>query len=148
MKSSREYPIRPIVGVGGVTIRGGEVLIMKRATAPLKGEWSIPGGGLDVGETIAEGVQREVEEETGVEVRVLGQIETFERIVRDAEGRVQYHYVILDYLCEAIGGELHAGGDATEAAWVAQGELGKYRLTESAARVIAKAFAMAKERPT
>jgi mutator protein MutT len=146
MTAGREYPARPIVGVGGVTIRGGKVLIMRRARPPLQGEWSIPGGALEVGETIAEGVRREVEEETGIDVRVLEQIETFERIVRDAEGRVQYHYVILDYLCEAAAGELRAGGDASDAAWAAQMDLGEYNLTESASRVITKAFAMAKAR--
>ena len=146
MRENREYPVRPIVGVGGVTIRDGSVLLMRRAHPPLQGEWSIPGGGLDVGEPIAEGVRREVEEETGIHVRVLDQIETFERIVRDDSGRVQYHYVILDYLCEAVGGELRAGGDATDVAWVEEGELPKYSLRDTAMRVIVKAFAMARGR--
>lgn len=146
MRENREYPVRPIVGVGGVTIQDGRVLIMRRAYAPLQGEWSIPGGGLDVGETIADGIRREVEEETGILVRVFDQIETFERILRDDTGRVQYHYVILDYLCEAAGGELRAGSDATDVAWVAEEDLQKYRLRESATRVIAKAFAMGKAR--
>lgn len=146
MSENREYPARPIVGVGGVTIWDGRVLLMRRAYAPLQGEWSIPGGGLDVGETIADGVRREVQEETGIHVRVLDHIETFERIMRDDSGRVQYHYVILDYLCEAIGGELCAGGDATDAAWVAENELSKYALRETAMRVIVKAFAMARGR--
>jgi 8-oxo-dGTP diphosphatase len=146
MRESREYPARPIVGVGGVTIRNGHALIMRRAYAPLQGQWSIPGGGLETGETIVEGVRREVEEETGIRVRVLEQIETFERIVHDGEGRVQYHYVILDYLCEQIGGELRAGGDATDAAWVAEGGLGEYALSESATRVILKAFEMVRTR--
>ncbi|HKQ86385.1 MAG TPA: NUDIX hydrolase [Candidatus Acidoferrales bacterium] len=146
MRETREYPARPIVGVGGVTIRGGFVLLMRRAYQPLQGEWSIPGGGLDVGETIADGVRREVEEETGIHVRVLDHIETFERIVRDDFGRVQYHYVILDYLCEAVGGELRAGGDATDVAWVAEEELPKYSLRDTATRVIVKAFAMARAR--
>jgi 8-oxo-dGTP diphosphatase len=146
MRGNREYPVRPIVGVGGVTIQDGRVLIMRRAYAPLQGEWSIPGGGLDVGETIADGIRREVEEETGILVRVFDQIETFERILRDDAGRVQYHYVILDYLCEAAGGELRAGSDATDVAWVAEEDLQEYRLRESATRVIAKAFAMVKAR--
>lgn len=101
---------------------------------------------MDVGETIAEGVRREVEEETGIHVRVHDQIETFERILRDDSGRVQYHYVILDYLCEAIGGELRAGGDATDVAWVTEADLPKYALRETATRVIVKAFAMAQSR--
>ncbi|MGH9574774.1 MAG: NUDIX hydrolase [Candidatus Acidiferrales bacterium] len=146
MRENREYPVRPIVGVGGVTIRDGSVLLMRRARAPLQGEWSIPGGGLEVGEAIAEGVGREVQEETGIQVRVLDHIETFERIIRDDSGRVQYHYVILDYLCEAIGGELRAGGDATDVAWVRESELPKYSLRDTATRVIVKAFAMARSR--
>ncbi len=129
-----------------MTVHDGRVLLMRRAYAPLQGEWSIPGGGLDVGEPIAEGVRREVEEETGIQVRVLDQIETFERIVRDGSGRVQYHYVILDYFCEAVGGELRAGGDATDVAWVAENELAKYSLRDTAMRVIVKAFAMARAR--
>jgi 8-oxo-dGTP diphosphatase len=146
MRTSREYPERPIVGVGGVTIQDGRVLLMRRANPPFAGEWSIPGGGLDVGEAIAEGVRRELSEETGIEVRVLDHIETFERIIRDDSGRVQYHFLILDYLCEPIGGELRAGGDATDAAWVGENEIAKYALREAATRVVGKAFAMAKVR--
>jgi 8-oxo-dGTP diphosphatase len=145
MRTSREYPERPIVGVGGVVIENGRVLLMKRAYAPLQGEWSIPGGGLDVGEKIEEGVRRELEEETGIEARIVAHIETFERIMRDDDGRVQFHYVILDYLCEATGGELRAGGDATDVAWAAEADLAHYRLSEAATRVILKAFAMARE---
>ena len=146
MKTSREYPNRPIVGVGGVTIHEERVLLIKRAYPPLQGQWSIPGGGLDVGETIADGVRRELKEETGIDVRVLDHIETFERIQRDASGRVQFHYVILDYLCELIGGEAQAGGDATAVTWSTEGELARCALTETATRVIQRAFVMARER--
>lgn len=142
MKESREYPARPIVGVGGVVIRDGHVLLIRRARPPLQGEWSIPGGGLDVGETIAQGVRRELIEETGIDVRVLDHIETFERIMLDDAGKVQYHYVILDYLCEPTGGELRAGGDVSDAAWVGKQQLANYKLRETALRVITKAFAM------
>ena len=142
MKESREYPNRPIVGVGGVVIRDGRVLLIRRARPPLQGEWSIPGGGLNVGETIVEGVRRELIEETGIDVRVLDHIETFERIMLDEYEKVQYHYVILDYLCDPIGGELRAGGDAIDADWVARDELKAYCLRETALRVIEKAFAM------
>jgi 8-oxo-dGTP diphosphatase len=144
MRSNREYPARPIVGVGGVTIQDGRVLLIRRAFAPLQGRWSIPGGGLDVGETIVEGVRRELQEETGIDVRVLDPIETFEQIQRDDSGRVQLHYVILDYLCEVIGGKVRAGGDATDAAWAGENNLAPYALTETATRVIRKAFAMAR----
>jgi 8-oxo-dGTP diphosphatase len=144
MKTSREYPERPIVGVGGVTIRDGSVLLIRRAWPPLEGEWSIPGGALDVGEALIEGVRRELMEETGIEVRVVEHLETFERIMLDGAGRVQYHYVILDYLCEARRGELRAGGDVSDAAWVKREELPQYALRETAARVIEKAFAAAR----
>jgi 8-oxo-dGTP diphosphatase len=144
MNMSREYPERPIVGVGGVAIRDGSVLLIRRLLPPLKGEWSIPGGALEVGEALIEGVRRELKEETGIDVRVTEHLETFERIVLDGAGRVQYHYVILDYLCEAAGGELHAGGDVTDAAWVKREELPRYALRETATRVIEKAFTAAK----
>jgi ADP-ribose pyrophosphatase YjhB (NUDIX family) len=101
---------------------------------------------LDVGETIVQGVHRELEEETGIEVHVIDHIETFERIVKDDSGRVQYHYVILDYLCEAVGGDLRAGGDATDVAWVTENELATYLLREAATRVIKKAFGMIRAR--
>jgi 8-oxo-dGTP diphosphatase len=146
MKASREYPDRPIVGVGGVAIKDGRVLLIKRAFPPLQGEWSIPGGGLDVGETILQGIRRELLEETGVAVRVLDQIETFERIMYDDKERVQYHYVILDYYCEVESGEPRAGSDVTDAKWVAENDLAEYKLRETATRVIVKAFAMAKAR--
>src|SRR5262249_30359449 len=100
--AGREYPERPIVGVGGVVIENDRALLIRRGSAPLLGEWSIPGGMLEVGETISEGVQRELLEETALEVKVLDLIEVFERVTRDADGRSKYHFVILDYLCEVV----------------------------------------------
>ena len=144
LPSKREYPELPVVGVGGVVIRGGCALLIRRGHPPLKGEWSIPGGTLEVGETIAEGIQRELLEETGVVVRILDFIEVFDRIFRDRDGRIQYHFVILDYLCEAVNGEVRAGGDVTEAVWARENELLKYSLTPAATRVIRKAFALAR----
>jgi 8-oxo-dGTP diphosphatase len=144
--TSREYPERPIVGVGGVTIQDGRVLLIRRAFPPLQGEWSIPGGGLDVGETIVEGVRRELMEETGIAVRVLEHIETLERIVYDEQERVRYHFVIIDYLCEALGGELRSGSDVTDAAWVSRDDLPPYKVREAATRVILRAFEMANAR--
>lgn len=146
MTGSREYPKRPVVGVGGVIIADGRTLLIRRGNAPLEGEWSIPGGTLEAGETLVEGVRRELAEETGIEVRVLNLIEVFERIFPDAEGRTQYHFVILDYLCEAAGGSARAGSDVTDVAWAGEAELGKYSLTPTATRVIKKAFQMAHER--
>jgi 8-oxo-dGTP diphosphatase len=149
MTSSREYPERPVVGVGGVIIHEGRALLIRRGSEPLRGEWSIPGGTLELGETLAEGVARELREETGVEVRVLGQIEVFERIFTEKnsgktkkEKRPRYHFVIVDYLCERISGEARAGSDVTDVAYAREEELEKFHLTETALRVIRKAFVM------
>jgi len=130
-----------VVGVGGVVIRDGRALLIKRGSAPLKDQWSIPGGTLELGESIQEGVRRELLEETGIEVRVGELIEVFDRIFRDADGKIQYHFVIVDYLCEAISGEARAASDVTDVAWVNEADLWNYKLTEAATRVIRKAFA-------
>jgi 8-oxo-dGTP diphosphatase len=132
--------------VGGVIIADGRTLLIRRGHAPLEGEWSIPGGTLEAGETFVEGVRRELAEETGIEVRVLDLIEVFERIFPDAEGRTKYHFVILDYLCEVAGGSARAGSDVTDVAWAEETELGRYSLTPTATRVIKRAFEMARER--
>jgi 8-oxo-dGTP diphosphatase len=144
---SREYPERPLLGVGGVVISERSVLLVRRGSPPLEGEWSIPGGILETGETIFEAVRRELLEETGVEVRVLELIEVFERISLDGDGRAKYHFVVLDYFCEAIRGQARAGSDAAEIAWTLRENLGEYKLSLSALRVIEKAFEMARERP-
>ncbi len=146
MPERREYPERPIIGVGGVVISDGRVLLVRRAGPPLQGRWSIPGGILEVGETLIEGVRRELAEETGIDVRVRTLIEVFERIDRDPSGKLQYHFVVLDYLCEAARGTARAGSDVTEVAWAAPAELEKYALTEIASRVVLKAFELADER--
>ena len=149
----REYPDRPVVGVGGVIIENGRALLIRRATEPLLGHWSIPGGTLELGETLQRGVARELREETGLEVRVLDLIEVFDRIFpADSSGDLghnpnpRFHYVIVDYLCERISGEACAGSDATDVAFVTEDELEGYHLTETAARVLRKAFAMARAR--
>jgi len=149
MASSREYPERPVVGVGGVVIEQGRVLLIRRGGEPLKGQWSIPGGTLETGQTLEEGTRREMEEETGLRVRVRELIEVFERIFREpgeAAARPRYHFVILDYLCERISGEARAGGDVTDVAWVAESDLGAYDLTPTATRILKKAFAMTASR--
>jgi 8-oxo-dGTP diphosphatase len=143
---SREYPERPVVGVGGVVIADGRALLIRRGHPPLEGEWSIPGGKLEVGETLLDAVRRELAEETGIEVRVGDLIEVFERIFPDGEGQPRYHYVIVDYLCEVIGGSARAGSDVTDVAWAEESELPKYSLTPTATRVIKKAFQMARDR--
>ena len=143
-----------MVGVGGVVIDNGRALLIRRGGPPMEGEWSIPGGMLELGETLTQGVARELAEETGLEVNVLDIIEVLERIypaLPSADGtpgnpaRPQYHFVILDYLCEARGGTLCAGSDAREFAWAREDELVKFDLTAAATRVLRKAFAMARD---
>jgi 8-oxo-dGTP diphosphatase len=153
MPSSREYPERPVVGVGGVVIENGRALLIRRGGEPLRGQWSIPGGTLETGETLEAGTRREMAEETGLEVRVLELIEVFERIFRDEGsppedhgGRPRYHFVILDYLCERISGEARAGGDVTDVAWASEAELEPFHLTPTATRILTKAFAMSRAR--
>jgi 8-oxo-dGTP diphosphatase len=140
----REFPDRPLVGVGGVVISDGRALLVRRGSPPLKEQWSIPGGLLEVGETLREGVRRELLEETGIEVRVLELVEVFERIGLDPNGKARHHFVVLDYFCEAVRGQARAGSDATDVVWVAPDELDRYGLTEATARVILRAFEMAR----
>jgi mutator protein MutT len=147
MTNRREYPERPIIGIGGVVISDGCVLLARRSRPPLQGQWSIPGGILEVGETLIEGVRRELAEETGIEVRVRNLIDVFERIDRDPSGKMHYHFVVLDYLCEAVQGNARAGSDVSEVAWAAPSELKNYSLTETASRVILKAFELASQAP-
>ena len=133
-----EYPARPVVGVGGVIVRGRRALIIKRAHEPRRGEWSIPGGTVEVGERLTDAVRRELREETGLEVRVGRVLEMFDRIHHDADGRVRYHFVIVDYLCEAPEGDAVAGTDAEAIAWVTADELDAYGVNPHAAAVIRK----------
>ena len=154
--SNREYPERPLVGVGGVVIAGDRALLVRRGTEPLRGEWSIPGGLLEAGETLAAGVVRELREETGLTVRVVELIEALDRIFTDpppvsgvpggAPAKPRYHYVILDYLCEKIAGEPRAGGDVTDVVFVREAELPAYSLSPHTLRVLRKGFAMARTR--
>jgi len=119
----REYPEAPIVGVGAVILHEGRVLLIQRGQPPLKGEWSLPGGALELGETLEEGICREVLEETGFVVETISIVEAFDRIVRDTEGRVQYHYVLVDFLCRVTGGSLACASDAAAARWATPDEL-------------------------
>lgn len=141
----REYPRHPIVGVGGVVIRGNCVLLIRRGREPLKGEWSIPGGMLELGESLTNGVKREVLEETGLRVRPLEALTVFDRVEKNGE-RVRYHYVIVDYVCRTAGGRLKSGSDVLDARWVKREELPQYRITPKAAAVIADAFKWVAER--
>jgi 8-oxo-dGTP diphosphatase len=138
----RSYPARPIVGVGAVVLDDdGRVLLVKRANEPLKGEWSLPGGAVDVGETLAAAILREVREETSVDVEVGPVVEVLDRIRRDADGRVEYHYVLVDFLCRPCGGVLRSATDAEDAAWVEVQELGRHGVADVTIGVIEKAIA-------
>ncbi len=135
---AREYPSQPVVGVGAVVVRDGRALIIRRAHEPRKGEWSLPGGLLDLGESLFDAVRREVKEETGLDVNPGPIIETFDRVHRDPDGRIRFHFVIVDFVCEAPVGDAVAGSDAEAVAWVSAGELDAYGVNAHAAAVIRK----------
>jgi ADP-ribose pyrophosphatase YjhB (NUDIX family) len=134
----REFPEAPLVGVGAVVVDRGRVLLVRRGTEPLKGHWSLPGGLLDLGESLAAGVIREVREETGLTVEPIVLIELLDRIHRDGD-RIRYHYVIADYLCRVVGGDLLASSDAEAVRWVERAEWNSHsalKLEPIAVRVI------------
>lgn len=141
MNDTRQYPSRPIVGVGAVIVAEGKVVLVRRRYEPLAGQWSLPGGAVEVGETLEASVAREIREEVGLEVVVGPIIEVFDRIMLDEEEkRVRYHYVLVDYLCWPIGGDLIAGSDVDSVALVDPAAIGEYRLTDKATSVIARAL--------
>ena len=140
----RAYPDRPIVAVGAVILDAGRVLLVRRGQEPLKGEWSLPGGAVEVGETLEAALVREVCEETSLDVVVGRVLEVLDSIWHDADGRAQYHYVIVDYACRVRAGTPTAavrGTDADDVQWVPVGELDRYRVTTTAIAVIRKACA-------
>lgn len=142
---AREYPQAPVAAVGGVVIHDGAVLLIKRAFPPRQGEWSLPGGQLELGESLAEGVRREVREETGLEVEVGVVVDVFDRVHRDDAGRIRYHFVIVDFLCHPRGGSLAAGDDAAEARWVPRGEVAALGVNAYAVEVIERGFRLQSE---
>lgn len=144
MRTSRQYPGQPIVGVGAVIMQHGQVVLVKRRFEPLAGQWSLPGGRLELGETLEAGLAREMLEETGLAVEVGPVVDVFDRILLDPERKVRYHYVLIDYLCRPVGGALSHGSDVAAAELVDPGELERYRLTPKATSVIEKALAVAR----
>ncbi len=134
----RDYPEQPLIGVGAVIVSGGRVLLVRRATEPLRGEWSIPGGLLELGEPLREGVRREAMEETGVAVEPGEVLEVFDSIFTDALGRTQYHYVLIDYLCRPLDGEARAGSDVSDVRWVALEALPAMGLRDTIEQVVRK----------
>lgn len=144
--SPREYPDRPIVGVGAVVVDQGRVLLVKRGSPPLLGEWSLPGGVVELGETLRAAAEREALEETGLIVKAGEVLEVLDRIIPGKDGAPQYHYVLIDFLCTPEGGELRAGGDAADATWAGERELAGYKLERLALEVIRKAFLAANQR--
>ena len=142
---SHEFPGAPIVGVGAVVVKDAKALVIKRANDPYKGQWSIPGGRVELGESLVDAVRRELREETGLDVQVGSLIDVFERIQADDAQGVRYHFVIVDYLCTCIGGTLCAGDDAADVRWVASEELDAMDIRASAVAVIRKGLRLAIE---
>ena len=137
----RPYPERPVVGVGAVVLDGDRVLLIKRGHAPLKGQWSLPGGGVEVGETLEQAIAREVTEETGLTIDVGPIVEVLDRISRDDDGRVEHHFVLVDFVCRPVGGVLCGASDADDAKWIGLSELTRYEVAPVTIGVIQKAAA-------
>jgi 8-oxo-dGTP diphosphatase len=139
----REYPEVPFVGVGAVIVQDDRVLLIRRGQPPLLGEWSLPGGVLECGEALREATAREAREETGLAVETLDMLGVYERVIRSDDGRVRYHYVLIDFLCQPVGGELKAGSDAADVRWFTRDELPALNLAYDASDVVLKGLARA-----
>lgn len=139
-QDDRRYPRFPLLGVGALIFERDHILMAQRGKQPLAGQWSLPGGLVETGESLTEAVRRETREETGLEIEPLGVLEIFERIMRSAEGAVEYHYVLIDYICRATGGSLAAGDDARHVQWVRRRDLAALDITEGTLAVIEKGF--------
>ena len=139
---SREYPDRPLVGVGAVIVRDDRVLLIRRGQAPLFGEWSLPGGVVECGETLLEAAVREVREETGLNIDVGIMLGVYERIIQADDGRVRYHYVLIDFLCSQTRGDPKAGSDASDVRWFAREDLASLNLPADTNAVIWKGLAV------
>ena len=136
----RDYPERPILGVGAVIVHEQRVVLVRRAREPLQGEWSLPGGMLELGETLRQGAAREVLEETGLTVQVGEILDVFDRIIRDSDGRIRFHYVLVDFFCTPVAGELRAGSDVSDACWLGWPEVELLGLPDSVQQVISTGF--------
>lgn len=141
-EQGREYPRSPIAAVGVVVVKDGRVLLVKRGNEPGYGQWSIPGGAVELGETVRAAAAREVEEECSLQVEIGEIIEVLDRIMLDAQGRVRYHYVLIDFLGRYVGGEFSPSEELLEGRWVSPEELPQYELTDAARQVIGKAIEM------
>ena len=139
-EDSRRYPKRPILGVGAVIFEGDAILMVERGKEPLKGYWSLPGGAVETGERLCEAIAREVFEETSLMVEVGPLVEVFERLMPDASGDTEYHYVLLDYLCRVVAGTPEAGDDSSAVAWVRREELRTLLITPGTLEVIERVF--------
>jgi 8-oxo-dGTP diphosphatase len=140
VNDDRRYPRYPLLGVGALIFDRGRILMAQRGKAPLIGQWSLPGGLVETGESLDHAVRREVLEETGLQVEPLGVLEIFERIMRNGNGVAEYHYVLLDYICRVSGGALAAGDDAGRVEWVRRRDLAGLDITEGTLAVIEKGF--------
>jgi len=137
----REYPEVPFVGVGAVIVQDSRVLLIRRGQPPLLGEWSLPGGVLECGEALREATVREAREETGLVVETIDMLGVYERVIRSDDGRVRYHYVLIDFLCRPVAGVLKAGSDAAEVRWFTREELPALKLAYDANDVVLKGLA-------
>lgn len=140
MSDSREYPSRPIPGVGVVVRKGDTVLVIQRGNPPRRGDWGIPGGAVELGETLRDAAVREVREECGIEIALGDAIDTWDVIQRDDDGRVQYHYVLVDFVADYVRGDLRAASDVLDARWLSITELSAFPLPDKTREVIRKAF--------
>ena len=136
----RDYPERPIIAIAAVIVENDRFVLVKRGTPPHQGEWTIPGGMLECGESLREAVIREAREETSLTVKPVTLVEAFERIIRNDAGQIQFHYVIMEYLCQVIEGTLRAGEDAADARWLTEAELKGLQVTEGTHQVLKKAL--------
>jgi len=138
INSDREYPTRPVVAVGAIILSDDRILLVKRKNPPGQGLWTIPGGAVELGETIKDALKREVREETGLEIEIIKPIEIVDEIVRDESGKIRFHYVIIDFLVKPVGGELCASSDVLDAEWVKFSEIENYKISKTLKRILGK----------